>query len=70
MWGYIKQKLLRIGSNSKLGLINNVKEIWNSDNDLKDLCEALVASMPERVADVIKNHGGPIGYKKLYIINF
>ena len=29
MWGYIKQKLLRVGSHSKVDLINNVKKFWN-----------------------------------------
>lgn len=62
MWGVLKQKLQSLGNVSKTELTRNARKIWSEDESIKALCNTLTESMPKRVMDVIKNHGGAITY--------
>lgn len=60
--GILKTKLRAIGSLNKAGLIQNVKKIWEEKEYMDALCRKLIESMPNRVAEVIKNSGNAIHY--------
>jgi hypothetical protein len=58
----LKQKLRKTNSSSKAHLIEKTLNVWNNDSELKNMCTALINSMPQRVCDVLKIRGNVIGY--------
>ena len=60
LWGIIKKHLQTIHFKRTDDLWCQIQEIWA--NISTDTCRKLVASMPERMAEVIKNEGHPTRY--------
>jgi hypothetical protein len=61
MWAYVKTKIGRESISTKQQLLLRVQEIWTGD-EVKALCDRLIASMPRRIAQCISNKGGFIKY--------
>ena len=61
MWAYVKAKIGRESISTKQQLLLRVQEIWTGD-EVKALCDRLIASMPRRIAQCIANKGGFIKY--------
>jgi transposase len=59
-WSVLKGRLEKEEIHGKELLMQRAQELWMT-TDI-DIINKLIASMPNRVSQVIKNHGGPIDY--------
>lgn len=62
LWFIMKQLLSKLDCTTKAKVIANVNKIWKESEELKKHCATLVASMPNRVRQLIINKGGHISY--------
>lgn len=60
LWHEIKKRVKKKALKNKEDLRRTLLEVW--DDISPSVCENLVASMPKRVAAVVKNKGGPTKY--------
>jgi hypothetical protein len=61
LWAVLKNKLREDNITSRVDLLNKAQEIWNGAF-IRTVCERLVASMPRRLKECIKNQGGYTRY--------
>jgi hypothetical protein len=61
LWAIVKKKLHSQHYQTKVELLNNLQQIWNSP-DLHGICQRLVSSMPRRLAACIAARGGYTNY--------
>ena len=62
LWSIIKLRLRSKDCTTKTRLIEAIIRIWYRDPEIKEKCQTLVDSMPNRVQQVLKNNGGHIMY--------
>ena len=62
IWAVLKKRVNKQECKNKQDLINAVLNVWTRSNELNDMCEVLIASMPDRIKACIKAGGGPIDY--------
>ena len=60
LWAALKRKIQRVSRQTVTAVEQITMENWN--NNMQTTCQELVASMPRRIAECIKNKGGPTGY--------
>lgn len=60
LWADLKKRVEKHNATNVEELEEAVKLEWKETD--KDLCEKLVASLPERIKQVVKHAGGPTGY--------
>lgn len=61
LWCIIKQKLKNRNPRNLLDLKHAIRSIWELDVT-REVCQRLVASMPRRIADVLKAKGRHVNY--------
>lgn len=57
-WAYLKSKVYSRPNPTLSILKENIEDIWNNDQGLKDMIKACIASIPKRIRNVIKQKGG------------
>ena len=62
LWSIMKLRLRNEDCATKIKLIEAIIRIWYRDPEIKENCQKLVDSMPNRVQQVLKNNGGHIMY--------
>ena len=62
LWSIMKLRLRNEDCTTKIKLIEAIIRIWYRDPEIKENCQKLVDSMPNRVQQVLKNNGGHIMY--------
>ena len=62
LWAIIKKRLRRKDCTTKTKLIQAIIEVWFHDEEIRNICQNLVDSMPKRIKLVIKCKGGHIKY--------
>ena len=62
LWSIIKLRLRSKDYTTKTRLIEAIIRIWYRDPEIKEKCQTLVDSMPNRVQQVLKNNGCHIMY--------
>ena len=62
LWAIVKKRLRSHDCTTKTKLIEAIIAIWHRDIEVKDMCQRLVFSMPDRVAMLIAAKGGHIKY--------
>lgn len=62
VWQLLKFKVYSRENTNRQALINNIKDIWENDQAIKDCILACIESMPRRIEAVIKNKGSITKY--------
>lgn len=61
-WRLLKRKVNAMKPTTKRSLIECIIQVWNHDQDIRDMCQRLIQGMPNRVAQVISSKGGYTKY--------
>lgn len=61
-WAYLKSKVYSRPNPNIHVLKENIKDIWNNDEELKASIISCISSMPRRIQKVIKNKGNCLDY--------
>ena len=62
LWAIVKQRLRTEKCFTKQQLITNFLHVWEHDEQLAQICQNLIISMPKRVEEVIKQKGAQTKY--------
>ena len=62
LWAIVKCKLKKYKMSKKSEIIFNFMQIWNHDEDIREICKKLVESMPRRVQAVLDAKGSHTKY--------
>lgn len=62
LWAIVKKRLRKLDCTTKEKMICAVITVWFHDDEIKKICDNLVASMPKRLQTLIKERGGHIKY--------
>lgn len=62
LWAIIKRRTMKKNCSTMEKLVCAIIETWYHDDEVKNMCQSLVDSMPNRVSEVIKAKGGHISY--------
>ena len=62
LWALIKRRAMAADFSTIPKLITTVIQSWFHDEELGNMCQKLVDSMPKQVSEVIKTKGGHIRY--------
>lgn len=62
LWAIVKKRITAIDCREKTSLWNAIKDIWENDEELPQMCDRLVSSMPRRVQLLAKSRGGHTKY--------
>lgn len=62
LWAIVKARLRKIDCTTKTKLIEAVIQVWFRDQQISEICQKLIDSMPERVEKVLNAKGGHISY--------
>lgn len=60
LWSIVKKRIQTVPRHSKAAVVSSTISEWN--DSLNPICEELIASMPRRIAECIRNKGGPTSY--------
>jgi hypothetical protein len=61
LWAILKARVHRSAHATKEAIIQEANACWE-DADIPSICNALAASMPQRIAECLKNNGGCTHY--------
>ena len=62
LWGIAKKKVCKKSYANGAQLERAFRELWSIDDNIAAACRSLSRSMPQRIAQCIKNRGGPLKY--------
>ena len=60
LWAIMKRRVKEHDCTTMTKLIEATVSVWYRDQEIKNMCEKLVISRPERIRQVIKSKGGHI----------
>lgn len=61
-WAYLKSKVYSRKNSTIQMLKENIEDVWKNDSGIRDMVQACIASMPNRVHTVLKNKGNLTKY--------
>lgn len=62
LWAIMKRRIMGKDCSTMEKLICAVIQVWFHDEEVRNMCQKLVESMPSRITEVIKAKGGHISY--------
>lgn len=62
LWNILKKRLAKMDCTTKEKMITNSIQVWFHDDEVMNMCNKLVESMPRRVGEVISAKGGHTSY--------
>ena len=54
LWAILKERMRKLDCMSKEHMISSLIQVWFKDNEVKEMCEKLVRSRPNRVKSLLK----------------
>jgi hypothetical protein len=62
LWAIVKRRIADRFPTTKQALIESLIDVWNHDQEVKDICTRMVVGMPRRVKAVVEAKGGSTKY--------